>query len=263
MRSRVVFPAVAALLLLACSITVNAQTTTAPAPVTTTPDLSGIWSQPIRPDASGIFSNDASGVPFFGFTKQEPPMQPPALEIYKANRQGVKDARAKGRDESDPVSSCFPPGPTRILTDARPFEIRQSADVVHIFSETDHWVRRIYLNDQGPPDGYPVTWLGYSNGKYEGDALVAETTGINENTWIDSLGHPHSEGLLVVQRFRRVNHDTLEITFTFSDPTFYSKPWNGKKTYRLQRPGSDFKEVVLCEQYRKMGLRKGWEFVKE
>src|SRR5260370_12112510 len=107
-----------------------------------TPDLSGIWNRSAGRTADGIFDDDKNGVPFLGFTKQEPPLQPAAMEIYKANRNDVADRRLKGRDDSDPSNSCFPPRPTRIFTIPRPFEIRQTAQVVHIPSDLHHCVRR-------------------------------------------------------------------------------------------------------------------------
>ena len=241
-----------------------AQTAKQPGTAKSIPDLSGIWNRSAGHTAEGIFDDDASGVPFLGFTKQEPSLQPAAMEIYKANRKDVADRRLKGRDDSDPSNSCFPPGPTRIFTIPRPFEIRQTAQSVYILSELDHWVRRIYTDGRTHPDGYPVTWMGHSIGKYDGNTLVVDTTDINDKTWIDTLGHPHSDALHLVERYRRVNHDTLEIEFTFDDPKTYARPWTGKKIYQLQPPGYEMKEDIICEQYRKLGLRtEGYEFIKK
>jgi len=70
-------------------------------------------------------------------------------------------------------------------------------------------------------------------------------------TWIDSLGTPHSEALRVIERFRRLNQDTLEITFHFDDPNTFTRPWEGKKQYQLQSPQLDMREDVICEDARK------------
>lgn len=227
------------------------------------PDLSGIWNRTQGHTPAGVFDDDAAGVPFLGFSKQEPPLEPAAMKVYEANRNGVSDPRLKGRDDSDPSNSCFPPGPTRIFTLPRPFEVRQTPQVVYILSEADHWVRRIYTDGRAQPVGYPVTWMGYSIGKYEGNTLVVDTTNINEKTWIDALGHPHSDALHLVERIRRVSHDSLEIEFTFDDPKTYTRPWTGKKVYQLQPPGYEIKEDVICDEYRKLGLRtEGYEFIK-
>src|SRR6266568_5880186 len=86
-----------------------AQTAKQPGTAKSIPDLSGIWNRSAGHTAEGIFDDDASGVPFLGFTKQEPSLQPAAMEIYKANRKDVADRRLKGRDDSDPVIVVFRP----------------------------------------------------------------------------------------------------------------------------------------------------------
>ena len=227
------------------------------------PDLSGMWSRAAATNASGIHPDDANGTPFLGFTKDAPPLTPEALENYRANRQGVSDARAKGRDDRDPLAFCFPPGPTRIFTEPRPFEIRQIPEMAYILSEIDHVVRRIQTEGE-KFDGYPPTWHGYSVGHYDGDTLVAETIEINEQSWLDSLGTPHSDALQLTERFRRANRNTLEIEFTFEDPKAFTRPWGGKKLYQLQPASFEMPDHVLCEDFRKEGLRRsGFEFFLE
>ena len=90
------------------------------------PDLSGTWNRGTGHSTSGIFDDDPGGVPFLGFTKQEPPLQPSAMKTYQTIRNGITDPRLKGRDDVDPSNSCYPPGPTRIFTIPRP--IRDSPD---------------------------------------------------------------------------------------------------------------------------------------
>jgi hypothetical protein len=252
-----------ALAALAFSAALLAQNAKPPRAATSMPDLSGTWNRGAGRTAAGTFDDDVNGVPFLGFTKQDPPLLLAAMEIYQTNRKGVTDPRLNGRDDIDPSGSCFPPGPTRIFTIPRPFEIRQTAQEVYILSEVDHWVRRIYMDGRGHPDGYPSTWMGHSIGKYEGNTLVVDTAAINDTTWIDTLGHPHSDALHLVERFRRVNHDTLEIEVTFEDAKSYAKPWTGKKIYQLQPANIEMKEDVICEEYRNPGLMKdGFEFIK-
>src|SRR5258708_33376407 len=105
-----------------------AQTAKPSAAVTSMPNLSGTWNRGIGRTAAGVFEDDPGGVPFLGFTKQDPSLQPSTLDIYQNNRKGITDPRIKGRDDLDPTNSCFPPGPTRIFTLPRPFEIRQTAE---------------------------------------------------------------------------------------------------------------------------------------
>jgi len=227
------------------------------------PDLSGIWARPDSAAGSSIYPNDASGTPFFGFSKDTPPFTPEALEKYRANRRGVGDPRARGRDDQDPLAFCYPPGPTRIFTEPKPFEIRQIPEMTYIISEIDHVVRRIQTMGE-KIEGYPPTWHGYSIGRYDGDTLVVESTDFNEQTWLDSLGTPHSDELRLSERFRRLNRNTLEIEVTFTDPKAFTRPWGGKKTYQLQPASFEMPDHAICEEFRKEGLRKsGFEFFRE
>src|ERR1700686_3899673 len=86
----------------AFSVVLLAQTAKPSGAATSMPDLSGTWNRGARGTATGIFDNDANGVPFLGFTKQAPSLQPSAMEIFQTNRKGITDPRVKGRDDIDP-----------------------------------------------------------------------------------------------------------------------------------------------------------------
>ena len=88
--------------------------------------------------------------------------------------------------------------------------------------------------------------MGHSIGRWDGDTLVVDTVGMNDLTWLDGSGNPHSEDLHVVERFRRVNRDTLEVNVTYEDPKVYTKPWTGKMTFRLD-PSGELIEWVTCD----------------
>ena len=225
------------------------------------PDLSGIWDNThLRVGVGGPGTGRSfigpGDIPATAFTTEEPPMLPGAAEKYKAARTGITGPWAKGIDAVDPTLSCFPYGPTRMYTLPRPWEIRQFPEIVLLFYERDHGIRRVYMDGRGHPDGYPVTWMGHSIGKYDGDSLVVDTVGIHDQTWIDHLGHPHSEALRVVERFRRLDRETIQIDFTFDDPKTYTKPWTGKKIFKLAPPGFDILEDVICEDWLEMGKKR-------
>ena len=181
-------------------------------------------------------------------------MQPWAEAKYKEARKGVPSIYQSGGDEFDPTHSCFPHGMPRIYTTPRPFEIQQLPKVMLMLFESDHWLRRIYTDGRGHPEGYPVTWMGHSIGKWDGDALVVDTININDKSWwLDNLAHPKSDALHIVERFRRPNQTTLEIDFTFDDPKAYTRPWTGKKVFELAPPGYEVLEDVICEEYLELG----------
>jgi hypothetical protein len=87
--------------------------------------------------------------------------------------------------------------------------------------------------------------MGDSIGKWEGDTLVVDATGFNDKTWLDNEGHPHSEDLHLVERIRRVSHDTMTIDTTIEDPKAYTKPWGGHAIYEL-KPDWTLGEMI-CE----------------
>ena len=247
---------------LALSPVILAQT--APESQAAIPDLSGVWDNthadvnrggPSEGPPGGFFG--PGDIPSFGFTKEAPSMWPWAAEKYKAVRTGVVRGQwDRGVGALDPANHCFPHGPFRLFTIPRPWEIRQMPDVVFILFEADHWVRRIYVDGRGHPDGYPITWMGHSIGTYEGDTLVVDTIGMHDETWIDTFGHPHSEALHVVERFRRVDRDTLQIDFLFDDPETYTKPWTGRKIFKLAPPGFEVLEEAICEEWLEMGKHR-------
>jgi len=224
--------------LLAFSADTLAQTAAraaAPAPKTADgkPDFSGIWQR------TGRLSRR--------FTAEDAPLQPWALEIYKTNRKGVTDFNEQGLDELDPTYNCGPPGPTRAMI-LRQFEIIPTQNQVIILFEWDHWVRRVYMDGRGHPDGYPFGWMGHSTGKWDGDTLVVDTVDINARTWIDMAGTPHSDELHVVERIRRIDAETTEIDFLFDDPKAFTKPWGSKIIFKL-RPDLEILEHVNCEDH--------------
>jgi hypothetical protein len=87
--------------------------------------------------------------------------------------------------------------------------------------------------------------MGDTIGKWEGDTLVADSTSFNDKTLLDRVGHIHSDALHIVERLRRVDHDTLEIEFNVDDPKAYLKPWGTKMVFQ-NRPDWKVMENV-CE----------------
>jgi len=230
------------------------------------PDLTGVWDRPgaarespTGPEATLLAARRTRSLPRQAFSFDEPPMQPWTAEKYREAREGIEDIYESGRDDIDPSYSCFPPGMPRIFTSIRPFEIHQLPKVVLMLFESDHWVRRIHTDGRGHPDGYPVTWMGHSVGKWEGDALVVDTVSIDSRSWLDGLGHPKSDALRVEERIRRPNQNSLEIDFHFDDPKTYTRPWTGKKTFQLMPPGYEVMEDVACVEYLEIGKRRSPE----
>ena len=229
-------------------------------------DLSGTWDRPgaarespTGAGAAGTTDRRTRRLPRQAFTFDDPPMQPWAAAKYRQAREGVEDIYESGNDDIDPTYNCFPPGMPRIFTGLRPFEIHQLPKVVLMLFESDHWVRRIHTDGRGHPDGYPITWMGHSVGKWDGDTFVVDTVNLDSRSWLDGLGHPMSDALRVEERYRRPNQDTLEIDFRFDDPKAYTKPWTGKKVFQLMPPGYEVLEDVVCVEYLEIGKKRSLE----
>jgi len=91
--------------------------------------------------------------------------------------------------------------------------------------------------------------MGDAIGKWEGDTLVVDVIGFNDKTWLDRIGHPHSDVLHVVERIRRADHGTLEDDITIDDPKAYGSPGRSRSTFDLQ-PGVDIDWEGVCEDQR-------------
>ena len=99
-----------------------------------------------------------------------------------------------------------------------------------------------------PKDPNP-SWMGYSIGKWDGDALVVETSGFNGKTWLDQAGHPATEALQVTERIRRPDFGHLTIEVTINDPKAYTKPWTVTESMNLLAD-TDLLEFVCNENNR-------------
>jgi hypothetical protein len=159
-----------------------------------------------------------------GGAKAEPdvPFLPWSRAIY--------DYNSRNNSKYDPEGYCLPPGGPRMMATPYPMEIIQQPDhkrVFMLFEGATHIWREIYMDGRPHPQGDELnpTYLGHSVGRWEGDALVVDVVGFNENTWLDYYGHPHTDLLHVVERFTRPNKATLHYEASIDDPGAYSRPW--------------------------------------
>ena len=204
------------------------QAATKGAPAARVPDLSGVWMEREAQNA---------------FTSKEPALQPWAEAKYKAAKPGY-GPRASAQSE-DPILSCSPPGVPRIMLVPFPMQIIQTPGLIVMLFEYDHFTRQIYLDRREHSKNLDPAWMGESIGRWEGDTLVVDTVGLNDKTWLDQVGHPHSDRLHVVERIRRTSHDTLQDDVTIDDPKAYTAPWTGQQVFKL-RPNWHLIEYV-CE----------------
>jgi hypothetical protein len=94
------------------------------------------------------------------------------------------------------------------------------------------------MNRKHPEDA-DSTWWGDSIGWYEnGDTLVVDTNGFNGKTWLDQMGHPTTEKLHTIERFKRLDADSMELEITIDDPGAYTKPFTTHKYFKISKTGS-------------------------
>ena len=160
-----------------------------------------------------------------------PILQPWARDIIRKRNDLVR----AGKPANPPHASCWPVGVPgfllRPMTQAMYF-IQTPKEVVMILSSKQE-IRHIYLTDKHSANVKP-SWYGESIGHYEGDTLVVDTIGIDERTWVDGFGTPHTKELHVVERFRLIEGgNVLEATVHVEDPGAFTTPWTGIQRFRL------------------------------
>jgi hypothetical protein len=106
----------------------------------------------------------------------------------------------------------------------------------------DLW-RTIWTDGRQLPKNPDPAWNGYSVGRWEGDTFVVESNGYDDRTWLDHFGNPHSDQMHLVERYKRVNIDTLELDMTLTDPKTYTAPWVGDKITFVQVKVAIFEEI--------------------
>jgi hypothetical protein len=190
----------------------------APAPRTPsgTVDFSGIW----QTDVKYNFNLGAD-------LKPEDIVMLPWAQALLAERRDNN-----GKD--DPEGFCLPPGFPRVNGVPFPQKIVQLPGALIILYETRTTFRQIFLDNNHtlPSDPQP-TWMGYSQGRWDGDVLIVETRGFHDKTWLDDNGHPHSEQMKVTERFRRPSFGQLLVDITIDDSKTYAKPWTVTQTFQL------------------------------
>ena len=159
-----------------------------------------------------------------------PILQPWAREVIRKRN----DLVLAGKPANPPHASCWPVGVPgfllRPMTQAMYF-IQTPKEVVMILSSKQE-IRHIYLTDKHSVNAKP-SWYGESIGHYEGDTLVVDTVGIDERTWVDGFGTPHTKELHVVERFRLIEDgNVLEATVHVEDPGAFTTPWTGIQRFR-------------------------------
>ena len=226
------------------------------------PDLNGIW-QAINTAHWDIEAHSAEAGPIaeLGAAGAIPaglgvvdggalPYRPEALAKRNENRAN--------RLKLDPEVKCYLPGVPRATYMPFPFQIIQSQQHVMIVHEYAGAVRTVYMTNQ--VDAPADSWMGWSNGRWDGESLVIDTKGFNGLTWFDRSGNFHSDALHVVERITARSPETLTYEVTVDDPKTFTRPWKmAMPLYRRVEPNAqllEFRCVEFSEEVLYGHLRK-------
>jgi hypothetical protein len=180
-------------------------------------DLSGVWQGPYTPDLTR------------GTTAELTPWGKAAFDRFDGT--------------TDP---CLPVGVTRQANAPDPVEIVQTPGRVVILYESWAVFRTIPTDGREHPKDIDPTWLGNSVGHWDGDTLVVDVTAMNDKTALDTNGHPHSDKLHLIERFRRTGPKTMSYEVTVDDPVAYTAAWKQSRVFQL-KPGLELMEYVCLE----------------
>jgi hypothetical protein len=205
-----------------------------------TPNLNGVW-QAVNTANWDLQDHDQRQGPLFELgaafsvppgegvvVGNEIPYQPAALAKKKENAaQWLK---------LDPEVKCYLPGIPRATYMPYPFQIVQTPTHLVFAYSYANASRIVYMNIKVEPQ--IDTWMGYSSGRWEGETLVIDSTGFNDQTWFDRAGNFHSDALKVTERYTAISPDALQYEATIEDPKVFTRPWQIRMPLyrRLEQP---------------------------
>lgn len=169
---------------------------------------------------------------------------------YLSDAAAQKEANFTGRLGEDPEAKCYMPGIPRANYMPYPFQIVQTpTDILMVYE----YATSNRLINMGEPEGALTdTWMGTSNGHWEGDTLVVDVTGLNGLAWLDRAGNFTSDQAHVTERFTRTGRDHIQYEATIEDPSVFSGPWTiSLLLYRRAEANAqllEFKCIEFAEQ---------------
>ncbi len=193
-------------------------------------DFSGVWSKPYVPDMTKD-GRDQKGAPQLPFTSW-----------------GEAEWKNYDAAKGDYTGACLPFGMTRSVNTPEPMQIVQTDKYFTFLFEQNSWFVVVPIDGRPHRQGI-ATWFGDSVGHWDGDTLVIDTTNFNGKTRLDTIGHPHSDQLHLVQRFSRPDLGHIAYEVTVDDPKTFAKPFTNTRTFTL-RPDWEIMEYS-CEENNK------------
>ena len=151
--------------------------------------------------------------------------------------------------KGDPEAKCYMPGLPRANYMAYPFQIVQgNKDILFVYEyASSNRIVHMSNHTEAPVD----SWMGWSNGKWDGDTLVIEAKGFNDLSWFDRAGNHHSDALTVTERYSIMpgsGGNILNYTARMEDPKTFTRPWTiAMPLYRRVEPNVQLLEYKCVE----------------
>jgi hypothetical protein len=190
-----------------------------PAPVH---DVSGSWAGNLTPERLEI-----------------PPLTPLGQKLFSLHKPETEVGTGHS---NDPMNTCDPLGvPRNLVFETRGLAFATMPDRIAVLHQYQRIWRYVWMDGKhelpksfDTKDGVPSRWYGYSVGHWDGDTtLVIDTVGVNDESWLDKAGHPHSVNAHITERYTRVDHNHMQMVASVDDPTVYTKPFVlAKNEYR-------------------------------
>ena len=219
-------------------------------------DLSGIW-EPVPGYRDGVFASGPKEMPSDAAHEARMPYTAEGKKEMASHKSGFGVNIAPIADINDPFDECDPIGfPRIILFNLRAVQIVQTPTQVLMLYQNTRTFRTIWTDGREiPKDITEPRWFGYSVGKWtDPTTLVVTTGGLNDSTWIDNTGRPHSDQLVVEETYHRVDSLNIELTVKITDPVMYSQPWYALKNFRLgmNAPDFDIREMICSVKQQQL-----------
>ena len=216
------------------------------------PDFSGIWepemNRPCPPDGCADMKVPQEFVDIGWGLKPPPPYQQWAAE--------AKRSRMEQNGKDDPVSRCLPGGVVKLHTTPQLRKIIQVPGLLVSLNEMEATYRQIFTDGRPLPTIEMPSFKGYSTGKWDGDTLVVESIGFNDNMWLDRSGSPITDDAKMTERYRRINYGTMEIEITIDDAKAYTRPWTFKLIHKIVLD-TDLIDYICVENEKDAGRLVG------
>jgi hypothetical protein len=213
------------------------------------PDFSGFWQRPYTPDMSAG-ATDLNGKPY---PPEDPKNRGTVLQASAENNtkggrgpggggprvlpytpSALADWKVYDPANGDYTGACLPFGLMRSINSPDPLQIMQDKSNFAELFEQNTWFHLVPIDGRGHIKNAAPTWFGDSVGKWEGDTLVIETVNFNGRTRLDTNGHPHSDQIVLTERWTRPDLGHVQYEMRVHDPKAYTEDWKNNRTFILR-----------------------------